>query len=185
MHYVANAVYFAGDRDHWGLRKGEASQSPRHQQYFVKFGSSPIEHKVSERLRGFILSEPAEYIIDLVSHERENKTYGEMYQFAGMDCRWHECPFDSMPEARQWQEALTECEIEWVVRPTLFGEGKARELDSARKAAIWPEATDDELVSDNLKSLLEDRLPGLMESFRNEIESAGFIFCLGSPLTSL
>lgn len=23
MHYIANTVYFAGDRDHWGLRKGE------------------------------------------------------------------------------------------------------------------------------------------------------------------
>lgn len=26
MHYVANTVYLAGDRDHWGLRKGETRQ---------------------------------------------------------------------------------------------------------------------------------------------------------------
>jgi len=27
MHYIANTVYQAGDRDHWGLRKGEFRQS--------------------------------------------------------------------------------------------------------------------------------------------------------------
>jgi hypothetical protein len=26
LHYIANTVHFAGDRDHWGLRKGERRQ---------------------------------------------------------------------------------------------------------------------------------------------------------------
>lgn len=179
MHYIANTLYFAGNRDHNGLTKDEPSTNPKHQQYFIKFGNSPIERKVSDRLRNFILSNP-EYILDEVHHEREGKTYGPKYQFAGMDCRWHECPFDSSAECRQWLEALTECEIHWVIRPTLFGQGKPRELDSARKSAIWPEATDDQLMSDPivLKGLLEDRLPGLIESFKQDIESTGLMFSL-------
>lgn len=177
LHYIANTIYLAGNRDHWGLMEGEASQSPKHQQYFVKFGDSPIEHKVSNRLRQFILSDP-EYIIDKVEHPKENATYLEKYQFAGMDCQWHECPFNTLAECQQWAEALTECKIEWVICPTLFGEGKVRELDSARKTAIWPEATDDELMSDKfvLEKLLMDRLPGLLEAFRHDIESTGFLF---------
>lgn len=57
-----------------------------------------------------------------------------------------------------------------------IGEGKARELDYARSSAIWPDATDEELLADNLEERLKARLPKLMEEFRLVVESLGFVF---------
>lgn len=56
------------------------------------------------------------------------------------------------------------------------GEGKARELDHARSTAIWPDATDDELMSPDLKERLEERLPRLMAEFQAAVESIGFTY---------
>jgi hypothetical protein len=54
------------------------------------------------------------------------------------------------------------------------GEGKERELDAARRFAVWPDATDEELMSDNLKDKLEARLPALLTEFKKDIEDVGF-----------
>ena len=51
-----------------------------------------------------------------------------------------------------------------------------REFDKARRCAIWPEATDEELTSDNLKELLVARLPNLIEEFKRVVESLGFVY---------
>ena len=58
------------------------------------------------------------------------------------------------------------------------GEGKARELDSARSVANWPEATDEELSAEpeTLKAALLARLPALMAEFRKAVESLGFTY---------
>lgn len=49
-------------------------------------------------------------------------------------------------------------------------------LDYARSSAVWPEATDEELLSPNLKELLFARLPKLMEEFKAAVESLGFVY---------
>ena len=56
------------------------------------------------------------------------------------------------------------------------GEGKARELDHARRSAIWPEATDADLSQDSaaLKAALIARLPDLMARFKAAMLGAGF-----------
>lgn len=54
-----------------------------------------------------------------------------------------------------------------------IGEGKARELDEARRVAIWPEATDEELTAPDLREKLIARLPGLLVQFRAELETYG------------
>lgn len=56
------------------------------------------------------------------------------------------------------------------------GEGKVRELDAARRCAIWPDATDAELCAPDLKQRLEARLPALMEEFKSAMESLGFVY---------
>jgi hypothetical protein len=58
------------------------------------------------------------------------------------------------------------------------GEGKTRELAHARSAAVWPEATDEQLSAphEELRAALEARLPGLIAEFRAAIESAGFVW---------
>ena len=59
-----------------------------------------------------------------------------------------------------------------------IGEGKARELDAARSVAVWPEATDAELMQEPaaLKTALAARLPALLERFKAAMLGAGFVY---------
>lgn len=60
----------------------------------------------------------------------------------------------------------------------ITGVGKKRELDAARQVAVWPDATDEELMQEPeaLKAALLARLPKLMEEFRKDMASIGFTF---------
>lgn len=58
----------------------------------------------------------------------------------------------------------------------VIGLGKVRKLDAARRVAIWPDATDEELMADDLREKLEIRLPSLMAEFRAAVESLGFTY---------
>lgn len=51
-----------------------------------------------------------------------------------------------------------------------IGEGKESDLDGARRAAVWPEAT----LQDFTQEKLDARLPDLMREFRAAVESLGF-----------
>lgn len=53
---------------------------------------------------------------------------------------------------------------------------KTRNLDHARSSAVWPDATDEELLDPNLKQRLEERHASLMQEFRSAVESLGFVF---------
>ena len=87
--------------------------------------------------------------------------------------KWHECPFDTEQEALDFLYALQHCEPKFVTFMTLR-QGQRRELDRARHAAIWPDATDEELTAPGLKERLEARLPALLAEFRAAVESLGF-----------
>lgn len=58
------------------------------------------------------------------------------------------------------------------------GEGKERDLDAARRVAVWPDATDAELMQEpeELRAALVARLPGLIAAMRADIEAAGFVW---------
>ena len=49
-------------------------------------------------------------------------------------------------------------------------------LDFARTSAVWPEATDEELLSADIKEKLVTRLAGLMDEFYEAIVSLGFTY---------
>lgn len=55
---------------------------------------------------------------------------------------------------------------------------KARELEAARRSALWPEATDADLMQETeaLRAALVARHPALMAEFRAAVESLGFIY---------
>jgi hypothetical protein len=59
-----------------------------------------------------------------------------------------------------------------------IGEGKERDFNAARSTAIWPDATDADLMSspDELKEKLIARLPSLLNDFKKDVESLGFVF---------
>ena len=123
LHYVANTVYLAGDRDCWGLRKGEERQ-------IVNGRTGLPSWKLDTK--------GAPNIIDSAT-----------------------CP--PQPEAVY---------VPWC----RVGEGKERQLNAARGAAAWPEATDEQLClpKEELTALLVARLPKLLEDFKTDMEAFGF-----------
>lgn len=133
MHYVANTLYHAGDRDHNGLNKGEFRQHT---------SRGPNQNGGVEGVPNWVLELPDRQSRDVYAMEKpapitlEWKAYGKT------------------------------------------GEGKERELNHARSSAIWPEATDEQLCAEpeELKAMLLERLPALMDEFRKAVESLGFTY---------
>ena len=179
MHYVANTMYHAGDRDCYGLRAGEPSSFS----HAVRFGSNPIKHKISESFSTFLqayrkgVKGDFDFEVLPIYHEnRDGSTYkfAPKYTFGGYADKWHECPFDTEPEALGFLKALQTEKPEFLQIPTAWSEGKARDLEAARHGAVWPGATDEELTAPGLKERLEARLPALLAEFRAAVESLGF-----------
>jgi hypothetical protein len=182
MYYISNTVFLAGERDCWGKLKGE----PRQWETHIQFGKNPIKHKLRASFAKFLQdarSHPGAEAFDfeVIRYDHDNRP-GETYKFApkytfgGYASKWHECPFDTEQEALDFLTALKTCDPQFIKIATAWGEGKERELDSARHTAIWPEATDEELTAPGLKERLEARLPKLMEDFKAAIESLGFVY---------
>jgi hypothetical protein len=177
MHYPGNVLYFASERDCWGKLKGE----PKTFETFVQFGDNPIKHYFP-RERSFVKflqDAHPNYDFEVLPIEHRNDAgedykFGPKYTFGGYGSKWHECPFGSESQALDFLKALQTCNPKYVSLPVAWGEGKARELDKAREAAIWPEATDEELCAPDLADKLKARLPGLLADFRRDVESLGF-----------
>ena len=178
LHYVENVLHFAGDRDCWSRRAGEPSSWDD----VIYFGDSPVHHKIKASFANFLRERIGTGDFQVIAIAADNKPGG--YQFApkftlaGYGEKWHECPFDDKKTAEEWAAALNVGKVRFERIPTAYSTGKARELDKARNAAIWPEATDAELCAEpeTLKAALLARLPALMAEFRADMEKAGFLW---------
>jgi hypothetical protein len=135
MHYLANVVYMAGDRDCDGLRKGEKRQ--------LRNGKSglPVWQRVVRNAAG-------------------NEVKVGHHDWADSA----EAPVEVLTVA--WEPV-------WIE-----GAGKARELDAARRGAVWPDAPDEILTAepDVLRAALLSRLPALMREFKTAMEGLGFTY---------
>lgn len=189
MHYVANACYHAGDRDCYGRAKGE----PSNYEHGVKFGSSPMFHKLKDSFRAWLLSSekvnaalppghPDRVQFEPVAvHHNDNKSGGyqfkDKFTFSGFNCQWYACPFDSLREANEFKAAL-KLPHEFVTVATEWSQGKERDFDAARNCALWPDATNEQLSLPRaeLEALLLARLPALIAEFRAAIEAIGFMW---------
>jgi hypothetical protein len=179
MHYLANTVYLAGDRDFNGKRKGEVLRS----EHVITFGDNPIAHRFPKhpRFLDFLRDHAPAFDLKIIElpHDGKGKPneyrFAPKYTFGGYGSRWHEGPFDTKADAVSFLTALQHCNPRFLEIPAAWSEGKPRELDSARRSAIWPDATDEELSQDpeTLKVVLLARLPALLADFRAKIESIG------------
>ena len=53
---------------------------------------------------------------------------------------------------------------------------KEANLDHARSSAVWPDATDADLLTPGLEMRLQARLPRIMKEFKAAVESLGFVY---------
>ena len=130
MHYIGNTVYLAGERDCWGMLKGE----------FRQHTSRGQQNNGVEGVPNWVLDLPDRQSRDVYATEKP-----------------------------------TPVTVEWKAYGRT-GEGKGRELDKARSAAVWPDATDEDLTAPGLEERLKARLPRLLEEFKAAVESLGFVF---------
>lgn len=180
MHYVANALYHVSDRDCWGRRKGEPSIFS----YGIKFEGFPITipirggyaREFCNFLSGLGEREIADLTVEEVQEKGSESQIYKKYTFTGFLVHWYECPFNYRKDAEDMILALQSRKFEIVKTPTQWSEGKERDLNAARSVAVWPEATDEELLSDDLQGILLRRLPDLMDRFRADIEKLGFTY---------
>lgn len=149
MHYLANAVYHAGNRDYNGLRKGETRP-------LMTRDGQPRFKLVAVNGLGVALSD--------TPTGREYTGAGTVPLFI-LRQDWIGEALPAVPR------------LEWRPDCTI-GEGKARDLDAARRVAVWPEATDAELSAEpaELRAMLAARLPALLARSRADIEAAGFLW---------
>ena len=176
MHYTANTVFHASDRDHWGARKGEVART----ELRVTVGNSPFAHALPQAfiryLRGTVFT-VAPDVVELPHTGADGRVFSPHYTFAGFPCQWAQAPFKSRDVAEQWADVVASRDLHFVEVPTVIGEGKTRDLNAARSCAVWPDATDEELCAepDVLRAALSARLPALMASFRAAMTAAGFL----------
>ena len=175
MHYVANAIYHASDKDCWGKRKGERKGEPKNFETVVRFLDVPISHKLPQKFVAWLqsLGNFDNLTIAPVYHDTDPKTFKPKYTFLPYSLdTWHSCPFDSLAEAVEWQDALRYYDPQFVSTPTAWGEGKEPDLAAARSTAIWPEAELEDFTEENLLA----RLPALMQEFKAAVESLGLVY---------
>ncbi len=185
MHYIANAVYHASNRDH----RGKAAGEPYAFAEAIQFGDNPIKHKVKSAFWRFLKDaaphngrDAFDFEVLPFYHDDQGKPgkyqFGPKFTFGGFADKWHECPFDTESDALDFLKALQTCAPKFVQIPTLFSEGKSRDLDAARAAAVWPDATDAELMvsKEELTAALQARQPALVKEFRDAMESTGFLW---------
>lgn len=187
MHYPGNTLYHASDLDHSGKAKGE----PNSWEERIKFENFPISITVkneflkwlkeAEKFNASALKTNPDYIhFDIVEVPHGNKPGGHQYSpnytFKGYrEDSWGYAPFTNLNDIQEFKEAL-KLPHEYVKVVTGYSDGKKRELDYARKSAVWPEATDEQLClpREELKALLEARLPMLVANFKQLISDIGF-----------
>ena len=180
MYYVSNTVFRAGNRDCWGLVKNE----PYSYEQRITFGTSPMTHSYRKAFVEWMKQCDVESLcaVEIVGGKSASGyQFSSGYTLEDKNTRhtveWSQTPFKNSCEAAEFIRAA---QIGWqlVEVPTQWGEGKAREFDAARRVAIWPEATDEQLNLDPeaLTALLNERLPALIAEFRKDMDACGFLW---------
>lgn len=183
MHYLANTIYHASNRDCNGLLAGEPDMNPKLQDNYVKFGNSPITHKLNKSFYDFIQSRigSGDFQVVAIAYEKKNSSdydFEPHYTFSGYGENWNECPFKTQSEAQEFADAFNNCEFEFITKPSRYGKGKVRDFGAARACAIWADATDEQLSLDKpeLTKLLSNRLPQLLAEFKADMLELGFVY---------
>jgi len=171
LYYVENTTYNAGNLDSRGKLEGEPWAWDDHAQFDDFAITYPLKEGLKEWLAAYTKGDPVVVReVRSLDGKYSGFTFGDQKQ-------WSDCPFRTVVRAEQFAQAVREATHIQVLRiPTLFSEGKARELDSARRCAVWPDATDHQLCAPKgeLTAALEARRPALLVAFRADMEAAGF-----------
>lgn len=175
MHYVANSMYHASNKDCWGKTKGE----PYNYVKSLSFTGYPFTIKLESKFIEWLeQTKPKTLTIIELVHSKDPDTYSPNYTFkeyiegTGLENSWYKNLFSSLQEAEEMQKGLMELEYSFTSVSTSIGKGKTPDLKAARSCAIWPAAK----LSDFTEDKLNSRLKGLLSDFKIDIESLNFTY---------
>jgi hypothetical protein len=182
LYYLANTIYLAGERDYNGLLKGEV-RSYRHVLAFNDGWPMKIKKEFRNWLEGVEKTGSKAMTYMEVAHDKNPKLYGS--KFTPVDKEWgayfdkhhpntwYGCQFDDKEEAETFCRLWNTGTHTFSEVPDSWGEGKESQLDAARRTAVWPDATLEQLTDPDA---LMARLPALMQAFKADIEGLGFTY---------
>lgn len=187
---IGNALFFAGNLD----CSGRAAGQPRAWQDMVQVDGCPIPFPVDTYSGVWKwIRQQYEFNVNLAHHysltqakknpdyrvfkvrqldylkEGERVSYAPKYCFEGSPAdAWYKAAFDQREVAEGFAEALNRQIITFTKAPRDWSKGKEREFDLARRAAIWPDASEEvlSLPKDELRAVLEGRELILMQEFK-------------------
>lgn len=176
MHYIANTVFHASNKDHNGLVCGE----PCAWETYIVFEGSFMPHREPSLGFGAWLLQNKDKVFDTSPVQQGKYTWWTLSADEENFSNRH--LFNTEYEADLWVVALNS-KVPFTLKkvPTEFSEGKERNLAAARATAFWPEATDEQLClpKEELTALLEARLPQLVEKLETMVKSIGFVIGVG------
>ena len=181
--YINNTIYFTSDKDYNGLLKGEVSRTEKRLKFKGFKSSPPLDKIIIKWLEHGLHLQDIELI--RVDHVSDNGyIFNPSFYFSNMDeidkvvSQWHKSPFKSEQEALNLLHDVRNQEWDIVEVPVAWSKGKERELDKARKMAIWEDATDEQLClpEEELRTILKERYLHLIAEFRKDVESLGLIW---------
>jgi len=178
LHYIANTLYHARDKDHTKYAVGAAVK------WNTKLKFDGIPFTFPEQTSGFW-----EFVDGISNFEgietcqidydgNDTHQYTPNYSLTGFlkpdaTKQWYNAPFKSKSEASEFLEALQNHSYKYIKTPTAWCKAITPDLRAARNSAIWKDAT---LMQLQNEKLLMERLPELIEEFRADIESIGLKF---------
>lgn len=188
MHYPANTLYLAGDRDYNGKAAGEPARTSKKLTVEGAPGVpvSGLKPDMVEKLDQLL--QEGESLGERVEAPHRKGEFDTHYTFTNLHsakrpAEWAHAPFRTLEEAENFERAFDNGRFNVETVVTEVSQGKERELESARQAACGDFPEDDPLyLSDetlslpreDLKAALEDRLPELLSRFRSAMEACGF-----------
>lgn len=180
MHYLANTMYHARTCTYEGKEVGE----PTRYKQRLRFLDMPFSF--TEQRAGFwdwmnkVKHDGLNVEIREIPHAEDPDLFSSRFSFEGFKAtkvvnndEWYSALFNSIREAEEWRLAMLEHDWEIIRVPTAWACAVVPDIEAARRSAIWPDATLEQLQD---KSALKKRLPALLEEFRKDVESFGFIY---------
>lgn len=179
MYYIANTMYHARTCSHKGKQVGD----PVKFETRLAFEGCPFTFE--EKEEGFFDFLEAHrggvFKLKTVAYDgKDTYSFSPNYTIEGFtpvkqstSGEWYDTLFNNRREACEFIDALNTMPYLFAATATEYATAVTPDIEAARRCAVWPDATLEQLQS---KEALEDRLLSLMEAFKADMELLGFTY---------
>jgi hypothetical protein len=178
LHYIADTIYWAKDREYINKEIGEPVEFKR----ALKFKKIPLIFDFKDSFYDFITSVKNWDDVKIVTLEykkdKDNYTYSPSYTFEGTNSiEWYQGEFKTLQKAQEWLEMFKTFDFDIIQTPIEWNEAKEPNIENAKRSAIWGATElDTDITKLNDEEFLKKRLPLLVIEFKKAMENIGFTY---------